>query len=179
MPKTVPCEDCIARATSKDVAEASAHVESKRQPQRPDFSKATDSHRTKDRTKDAAQVEALTRQTMDAINRRDFTDAGFSAVAPDVTIPILDIHASLSTRAEMIENLRALAGENPDYHLQVTNIDVNFDDNTKMAHVYVSMDVTGRHTGVLISTMAVIGFTKRSGKWICVSACSLRHMGSV
>jgi hypothetical protein len=127
-----------------------------------------------------AQLNELCHLFVEAVNARDFTHPVWTCCASDVQTNNFDTYSPTSSLAESIRTFQLIAMNNPDYRINIENIDISFEGDGNMAHAYVEQAITGRPIGLRMNSLAVFTYAKptsNSRDWRLVSFTSMRSSG--
>ena len=130
--------------------------------------------------KTVAQLKELCYLFVEAVNTRNFTHPVWTCCATDVQANNFDAYSSTSNLAENIRTFQLIAKDNPDYRINIENVDIVFEDDGNLGYAYVDQTITGRPVGLRMNSLAVFTYaraTTASHGWQLVSFTSMRSSG--
>ncbi|KAI5358105.1 Putative NTF2-like domain superfamily protein [Septoria linicola] len=118
-----------------------------------------------------AQITQIVHDWIVGVNNRDldYKSPVWSNISPDFRTdqPLLSVPAG-TTKLDfrgILESLRYLIDENPDYHVRISGLDVSLHRPCNRVIAWVNQVISGHPKGVIRYMTGVMTFTFRDGGW--------------
>ena len=105
--------------------------------------------------------EAICNETL---NNRNFESPWLDYLAPDV-IAIHETTPISRGRERLIENLRSMIEQMPEYHADILNSTATVNERRGTAVVYIHLFLTGMPDGIRRESVNVLDWVRKGGDW--------------